>query len=134
MDEDVTDRTAGAPQSPASAAGGATVIEAFPGELGAGGAIARAVAHVEIGVDGEKREFTVVLATEGNVRRSGQVDLVSLVHLGDPPSPGKSPGEARRASRDGAPISFGSGPDGMRLPQRSTPNRRPGQQARPLRR
>ena len=49
MDEDVTDQTAGAPQSgPAAAAGGATVIEAFPGELGAGGAIARAVAHVEI--------------------------------------------------------------------------------------
>jgi len=70
MDEDVTDRTAGAPQSPASAAGGATVIEAFPGELGAGGAIARAVAHVEIGFDGEKRKFTAVLATEGNVRRS----------------------------------------------------------------
>ena len=45
--------SAGAPQSgPAAAAGGATVIEAFPGELGAGGAIARAVAHVEIGVDG----------------------------------------------------------------------------------
>ena len=58
MDEDVTDQTAGAPQSgPAAAAGGATVIEAFPGELGAGGAIARAVAHVEIGVDGEKRKF-----------------------------------------------------------------------------
>src|SRR5215813_7749382 len=44
MDEDVTDQTAGAPQSgPAAAAGGGTVIEAFPGELGAGGAIARAV-------------------------------------------------------------------------------------------
>src|SRR6516165_12272908 len=119
MDEDVTDQTAGAPQSgPPAAAGGATVIEAFPGELGAGGAIARAVAHVEIGVDGEKRKFTVVLATEGNVRRSAQVDLVPLVHLGDPPSPGKGPGEARRASRDGAPISFGSGPDRMRLPKR----------------
>jgi len=36
----------------------------------AGGAIARAVAHVEIGFDGEKRKFTAVLATEGNVRRS----------------------------------------------------------------
>jgi len=57
MDEDVTDQTAGAPQSPAAVAGGATVIEALPGELGAGGAIARAVAHVEIGVDGEKRKF-----------------------------------------------------------------------------
>ena len=34
---------------------GGTVIEALPGELGAGSAIARAVAHVEIGVDGEKR-------------------------------------------------------------------------------
>ena len=105
MDEDVTDQTAGAPHSPAAAAGGGAVIEAFRGELGAGGAIARAVAHVEIGVDGEKREFTVVLATEGNVGRSGQVDLVSLVHLGDPPSPGKGPGEARHAL---APISFGS--------------------------
>jgi len=135
MDEDVTDQTAGAPQSaPAAAAGGATVIESFPGELSAGGAIARAVAHVEIGVDGEKREFTVVLATEGNVHRSGQVDLVPLVYLGDPPSPGKDPGEARRASRDVAPIGFSSGPDRMRLPQRSTPNRRRGQQARPLRR
>jgi len=75
----VTDQTAGAPQSgPAAAAGGGTVIEAFPGELGAGSAIARAVAHVEIGVDGEKRKFTVVLATDGNVRRSAQVDLVPL--------------------------------------------------------
>ena len=55
MDEDVTDQTAGAPQSPAAAAGGGALIEAFPGELGAGSAIARAVAHVEIGVDGEKR-------------------------------------------------------------------------------
>src|SRR5262252_6455103 len=91
MDEDVTDQTAGAPQSgPSAAAGGGTVIEAFPGELGAGGAIARAVAHVEIGFDGEKRQFTAVLATEGNVLRSGQVDLVPLVHLGDPPSPGKA--------------------------------------------
>ena len=36
MDEDVTDQTAGAPHSPAAAAGGGTVIEAFPGELGAG--------------------------------------------------------------------------------------------------
>src|SRR6516165_7918674 len=134
MDEDVTDRTAGAPQRPASAAGGATVIEAFPGELGAGGAIARAVAHVEIGFDGEKRKFTAVLATEGNVLRSGQVDLVPHVHLGDPPSPGKGPGEARRASRHVAPISFGSGPDRIRPPQRSTPNRRRGQQAGPLRR
>src|SRR6516164_7730766 len=108
MDEDVTDQTAGAPQSPAAVAGGATVIEALPGELGAGDAIARAVAHVEIGVDGEKRKFTVVLATEGNVRRSAQVDLVPLVHLGDPPSPGKGPGEARRASRHVAAISFGT--------------------------
>src|SRR5215471_12979297 len=133
MDEDVTDQTAGAPQSgPSAAAGGGTVIEAFPGELGAGGAIARAVAHVEIGFDGEKRNFTTVLATD--VRRSGQVDLVPLVHLGDPPSPGKGPGEARRASRHVAPISFGSGPDRMRPPQRSTHNRRRGQQARPLRR
>ena len=57
MDEDVTDQTAGAPQSPAAAAGGGALIEAFPGELGAGSAIARAVAHVEIGVDGEKRKF-----------------------------------------------------------------------------
>src|SRR6516225_10584515 len=66
MDEDVTDQTASAPQSgPAAAAGGSTVIEAFPGELGAVGAIARAVAHVEIGSDGEKRKFTAVLATEG---------------------------------------------------------------------
>src|SRR6516162_3705472 len=122
MDEDVTDQTAGAPQSgPAAAAGGATVIEAFPGELGAGGAIARAVAHVEIGFDSEKREFTVVLATEGNVGRSGQVDLVPLVHLGDPPSPGKGPGEARRASRHIALISFGNGPDRMRPPQRQRP-------------
>ena len=55
MDEDLTDQTAGAPQSPAAVAGGATVIEALPGELGAGDAIARAVAHVEIGFDGEKR-------------------------------------------------------------------------------
>ena len=70
MDEDVTDQTAGAPQSgPPAAAGGGTVVEAFPGELGAGGAIARAVAHVEIGFDGEKRKFTGVLTTEGNVRR-----------------------------------------------------------------
>src|SRR6516164_4805075 len=108
MDEDVTDQTAGAPQSPAAAAGGGALIEAFPGELGAGSAIARAVAHVEIGFDGEKRKFTLALATEGNVRRSGQVDLVPLVHLGDSPSPGKGPGDARRASRHVAPISFGS--------------------------
>ena len=75
----MTDQTAGTLQSgPAAAAGGATLIEAFPGELGAGGAIARAVAHVDIAVDGEKRKFTVVLATEGNVRRSGQVDLVRI--------------------------------------------------------
>jgi len=88
MDEDVTDQTAGVPQSgPAAAAGGGTVIEAFPGELGAGGAIARAVAHVEIGFDGEKRNFTVVLATEGNVRRSAQVDLVPI-DLGQPPELG----------------------------------------------
>jgi len=75
VDEDVTDQTAGAPQSgPAAAAGGGTVIEAFPGELGAGGAIVRAVAHVEIGFDREKRKLGAVLATEGYVRRSGQVD------------------------------------------------------------
>jgi len=75
MDEDVTDQTAGAPQSgPAAAAGGGTVIEAFPGKLGAGGAIVRAVAHVEIGFDREKRKLGAVLATEGYVRRSGQVD------------------------------------------------------------
>ena len=55
MDEDVTDQTAGAPHSPAAAAGGGAVIEAFRGELGAGSVIARAVAHVEIGFDGEKR-------------------------------------------------------------------------------
>ena len=52
MDEDVTDQTAGAPHSPAAAAGGGAVIEAFRGELGADSAIARAVAHVEIGFDG----------------------------------------------------------------------------------
>jgi len=124
MDEDVTDQTAGVPQSgPAAAAGGGTVIEAFPGELGAGGAIARAVAHVEIGFDGEKRKFTAVFATEGNVRRSGQVDLVSLVHLGDPPSPGKGPGRSLGARLVMSPRSASAvGPDRMR-PARSTPNR-----------
>src|SRR6516164_5811818 len=129
MDEDVTDQTVGAPQSgPAAAAGSGTVIEAFPGELGAGGAIAPAVAHVEIGLDGEKRNFTAVFATEGNVRRSGQVDLVPLVHLGDPPSPGNA--RLVMSPRSASAV----GPDRMRPPQRSTPNRRRGQQARPLRR
>ena len=49
-------------------------------------------------------------------------------------APGKGPGEARRASRHVAPISFGVGPDRIRPTRRSTPNRRRGQQARPLRR
>ena len=72
-------------------------------------AIAPAVAHVEIGFDGEKRKFTEVFATEGNVRRSGQVDLVPLVHLGDPPAPGEGAGKTRRApGHIIAPISFGS--------------------------
>src|SRR6516162_5607189 len=35
-------------------------------------------------------------------------NIPGQVHLGDPPSPGKGPGEARRASRHVAPISFGS--------------------------
>src|ERR1700751_411877 len=134
MNEDVADQTAGAPRSgPAAAAGGGTVIEAFPGELGAGSAAGGAVAHVEIGFDGEKRNFTAVLATEGNVRRSGQVDLVPLVHLGDPPSPGKHPGEARRASRHVAPISFGSRTRSHAAAAKVNARRR-GRQARPLRR
>jgi hypothetical protein len=109
MDEDVTDQTAGAPPKAAQPQPLAAVPSSKPSqENSAQGAIARAVAHVEIGFDGEKRKFTAVLATEGNVRRSGQVDLVPPVHLGDPPSPVKGTGEARRASRHIAPISFGS--------------------------
>jgi hypothetical protein len=109
MSEEVTDQTAGAPKA-AQPRPLAALLSSRPSQKNsaAGGAIARAVAHVEIGFDGEKRKFTAVLATEGNVRRSGQVDLVPLVHLGDPPSPGKRPGDARRASRHVAPISFGS--------------------------
>jgi hypothetical protein len=48
VDEDVTDEAAGSAQgSPTAIAGRATVIEALPGELGAGCTVARAVAHVE---------------------------------------------------------------------------------------
>src|SRR5690349_12230903 len=88
MDEDVTDEAAcGAQGGPAATAGGGAVVEAFPGELGTGSAVARAVAHVEIGFDSDEHQFATVLATERNVRRSEQVDLVPLVHLGDPPAP-----------------------------------------------
>src|SRR5947209_8077392 len=110
MDEDVTDEAVcGAQGDPAATAGGAAVVEALPRELSAGGTVARAIAHIEIGFDGEKRQFAAVLAGKGDVRVAEQVDLVPLVHFGDPPAPGKGAGEARRAPGHlGTPISFGS--------------------------
>src|SRR5678810_295307 len=110
MDEDVTDKAAGSAQGgPAATAGRAAVVEALPGELGAGGTVARAVAHVEIGFDGDKYQFAAILAAERDVRRSEQVDLVPLVHLGDPPATGEGAGEVARATAHVvAPISFGS--------------------------
>jgi hypothetical protein len=46
----MTDEAVGSAQDgPGAAAGGAAVVEAVPRVLGAGGAIARAVADIEIG-------------------------------------------------------------------------------------
>src|ERR1700761_163892 len=87
VDEDVADETAGGAQyRPTATAGGAAVVEALPGELGAGGAAARAVAHVEIGFDGDEQQLAAVLPAECNMRGAEQVDLVPLVHMSDPPS------------------------------------------------
>lgn len=62
VDEDVADETAGGAQGgPTATAGGAAVVKAFPGELGAGGAVARAVSHVESGFDGEEYQFAETL-------------------------------------------------------------------------
>src|SRR6187397_926992 len=104
MDKDVTDEAAGSAEGgPAATASRAAIVEALPGELGAGGTVARAVAHVEIGFDGDKHQFAAILAAERNVRRSEQV------HLGDPPPPGEGAGEAGWATAHVvAPISFGS--------------------------
>src|SRR5215472_7194816 len=86
MDEDVTDQTAGAPQSgPAAAARGGTVIEAFPGELGAGGAIARAVAHVEIGIDDEVNKLGRFDA-EIHMRTSVSALAELMVRIHSPPA------------------------------------------------
>jgi hypothetical protein len=80
-----------------------------PKKLGAGDAVARAAAHIEIGFDGDEHQLTVVFSAERNMCGAEQVDLVPLVHLGDPPAPGEGAGEARRAPGHGrAPISFGS--------------------------
>src|SRR6476659_2466560 len=110
MDKDVTDEAAGSAEGgPAATASRAAVVEALPGELGAGGTVARAVAHVEIGFAGDHHQFAAILAAERNVRRSEQVELVPLVHLGDPPPPGEGAGEAGWATAHVvAPISFGS--------------------------
>jgi hypothetical protein len=40
---------------PSAAAGEAAIVEAFPRELGASRAVARAVAHVKIGFDGDEQ-------------------------------------------------------------------------------
>src|ERR1051325_3422336 len=101
--------TSSAQSDPTPTGSRGAVIEAFPGELGTSGTVTRAVAHVQIGFDGEKLQFTAVRAGEGDVRGSEQVDLVPLVHLGNAPAPGKRSSEARSASRHAAdPISFGS--------------------------
>src|ERR1043166_3822911 len=103
------DQTTSSAQShPAPTGSGGAVIEAFPGELGTSGTVTRAIAHVQIGFDREKLQFTAVRAGEANVRGSKQLDLVPLVHLGNAPTPGKRSSEARSASRHAAdPISFG---------------------------
>ena len=86
MDEDMADEAAsGAQGDPAAAASGAAVVETLPREFGASGTVTRTIAHVEIGFDREKLQFTAVRAGEGAVRGSEQVDLVLLVHLGNSP-------------------------------------------------
>ena len=78
-------------------------------ENSAQAAPSRAVAHVEIGFDGDEHQFAAVLAAERDVRGSEQVDLVPLVHLGDPPTPGEGTGDARRTpDHVVAPISLGT--------------------------
>jgi hypothetical protein len=55
MDEEVADEAAGGAQGgPAATIGGAAIVKAFPGELGAGSTVARAIADIEIGFEGEE--------------------------------------------------------------------------------
>src|SRR5689334_301563 len=63
------------------------VVGALPGELRAGRSVARAVADVEIRLDGTKDQLAAILADKGDVRRFEEIEVFPLIHLGDAPPP-----------------------------------------------
>ena len=101
--------THGAERCPAASAGVGIVVEPLPGELRAGGTVARAVANVELRLDGAKDEFAAVLADEREVCGFEEINVFLLIHLGDPPPPRKGPSEGRSApGHIDTAISFGA--------------------------
>jgi len=99
----VADKAAGGAEScPATAAGVRIVVRTFPCELGASRTVPRPIAHVEIGFDGAKNEFTAFLAGEGDVRGFEQIKVLPLIHLDNPPPSGKGSGEGRSTPNHGA--------------------------------
>src|SRR5271168_3705594 len=82
------DEAAGGPEhSPASARSLVSVVFTFPGELGAGGAVASSVADVEPSLDRAEDKTAVVVPFESDVGGLDQVEVVIVpeVHLFDPP-------------------------------------------------
>src|ERR1051325_3618566 len=113
------DQTTSSAQShPTPTGSRGAVIEAFPGELGTSGTVTRAVAHVQIGFNREKLQFTAVRAGEANVRGSEQLDLVPLVHLGNAPTPGTRAKLAARRVMPPTRSASADAPDRTRLPER----------------
>jgi hypothetical protein len=114
MDEDMAgEAVGGAKGGPASSASGGVIVGTLPGEFGTGCTVSRQVADVEIRLDRPEDEFAAVLPHEGDVGRFKEIKVLSSVHLGDTPLPGKGSGEHRRAFRHHevcCAISFSSNP------------------------
>ena len=73
---EVADESSGSvPGGPATAAGGIAFVEALPSELGAGSAVARAIAHIQGGAERTERHVAVCRAAETDVGRLGEVEL-----------------------------------------------------------
>jgi hypothetical protein len=98
VDEEVADETPGcANGGPSTTTGGIVVIVAFPGELGAGRSVARAVANIEEAFEGTEGDLAVRAALEADVGLLDKVEEVIIpgIHLDDPPTASEGFGEGR---------------------------------------
>ena len=76
---------------PSATAGWVVLVIAFPGELGAGRSVTRAVANVEEAGEGSKDDLAIRAALERDVRLLDKVEevIAPSVHLDDAPTTGE---------------------------------------------